>query len=123
MRHLIFLSGLSIFFYNAAIVWFARKGSWPSIDSYLYGLAFFAIPFLLLVVALALGISKRMASICTVLGYIVLLLLFWMLITRQSTFVAPAILLSFGVFGFMVLLGALVVRFVRALRRNRAPAT
>lgn len=119
MRILLWATVGGFVVYNADI---AGGGHFPSAESYLYGLAFFVGPFVVLLLAAAVGLTRGVVQVCTGVSVFFVAMVTLLSLANQATFVAPALLMIFGLFSVAVLLGALLARSVRAvLSRLRRP--
>lgn len=95
----------SVALYQGILLAGAIKGGAPASDSsYLAGLATFAVPFLLLMAAEAIGLPRPIATLCAGLGFLALALVLGLVLTDQALFVSAAVLFSYGFFSAGVLL-------------------
>lgn len=115
---------VSVALYQGILLAGAIKGRPPASDSsYLAGLATFAIPFLLLMAAEAIGLPRLLAKLWAGVGFVALVLVLVMVLTDQALFVAPAVLFTYGFLSAGVLLCTGVGHGLRRVLRwmnNRA---
>ncbi len=112
MRALPLLTLASFMEYNAIILF--SKYSLPELGSYLYGYIFFLVPFGILLLASKIGLPAFAATLSAAAGAFSLALVAYLAITNQSLYVGPAVLLCFGYFSVIVLLGTCIFRLLRA---------
>lgn len=120
MRSLLWATSASFVVYNAILAMFGSSS--PSASSYLYGLALFLGPFTVLLLAARVGLAPLLAQIFAGIGIFFLVIVGWLSATNQALFVAPALLMVFGIFSVVVLLFAVVFRVLRSAV-NRAMRT
>lgn len=112
MRSVSWVTAASFVVYNAILVLYGS--GLPSTASYLYGLALFLAPFLVLLLAAWVGLPPLLARICAGVGLIFLAIVAGLAAINQATFVAPAFLMVYGAISVVILLLVVMFRVVRS---------